>query len=72
MFPQNVGTRDRDIRLILVGPLAVIALFFVSGIWTIVVGAIATILLLTSATGFCPLYTLLRVNTNESRPAAKH
>ncbi len=71
MLPQNVGTRDRDIRLAIVVPLAVVALFFLGGLWTIVVGAVALIMLATSATGFCPLYSLLRINSARERAAAK-
>ena len=67
MLPQNLGTRDRDIRLALVVPLAVLALFFLKGIWVIVVGAIALILLATAALNFCPLYLLRDALTDRGR-----
>jgi hypothetical protein len=70
MLPENMSTRDRDIRLALVGPLAVLSLFFLHGIWMVVVGAIGLIFLATSATGFCPLYYLLGKRT-PSRAAAE-
>jgi hypothetical protein len=70
MFQQNLGVRDRDIRLGLVGPLAVLALFFLPGGWTIVVGGVALILLVTAALSFCPLYRLLGITTIETREAA--
>lgn len=70
MLPENMSTRDRDIRLGMVGPLAVLSLFFLHGIWMLIVGALGLIFLVTSATGFCPLYSLLGKRTL-SRPAAE-
>jgi hypothetical protein len=64
MFRENMSTRDRDIRLMLVAPLAVLALFFLHGIWTIIVGGIGLIFLATSALGYCPIYQLLGIGRN--------
>ncbi|MFN8478279.1 MAG: DUF2892 domain-containing protein [Kouleothrix sp.] len=61
MFRENMSTRDRDIRLMLVAPLAVLALFFLHGIWTIIVGGIGLIFLATSALGLRPVYQLLGI-----------
>jgi len=67
---QNVGTADRIIRLA-VGALLVAAL--VAGTFTapLSYGAIviAGILLVTGATGFCPLYAIFRIRTNGSQRA---
>ena len=60
----NMGTVDRLIRsalAILVG-----VLYFtgqISGTTAIVLGVIAVVFLLTSLVSFCPLYTLLGINT---------
>lgn len=70
MLPKNIGVRDRDIRIGLVGPLAVLALFFLHGVWAIAVGAIALILLITAALGFCPLYLLRDAIFGAKRAAA--
>jgi len=70
MFQHNIGVRDRDIRLGLVGPLAVLALFFLHGVWTVLVGGIALILLVSAALSFCPLYRLLGLTTIETRAAS--
>ena len=70
MRHENMSTRDRDIRLGLVGPLAVLALFFLNGTWSIVVGGIALILLITAAIGFCPLYQLLGITKPRAQDAA--
>ena len=64
---QNVGTSDRIVRLA-VGALLVAALaggVIVAPI-AYVAGVVAAIMLLTGATGFCPLYALLRIRTNGS------
>jgi hypothetical protein len=63
----NESGLDRIIRVI-VG-IALLALYFTNtvtgglGIVFIVLGAVA---LLTGAVGFCPLYTLLKINTNKA------
>lgn len=60
----NMGTTDRIIRLIVAAVLAV--LFFthtVSGTLGIVLIIVAAVFTLTSLISFCPLYTLLGINT---------
>ncbi len=63
----NESGLDRIIRVI-VG-IVLLALYFTGavtgglGIILIVLGAVA---LLTGAVGFCPLYSLLKINTNKS------
>ncbi|MFD2202846.1 YgaP family membrane protein [Shivajiella indica] len=64
---KNMGTADRIIRTI----IAVIAayLYFtgtVAGTWGIVLLVVAIIFLLTSLVSFCPLYTLVGLNTCSS------
>jgi hypothetical protein len=64
---KNVGTIDRIIRII--GGVALAAAVLaglVGNPLTYVAGLVAGLLLVTGATGFCPLYALLRIST---RPA---
>lgn len=61
---QNVGRVDRIIRL---GIGLVLATLFLAGVvaqpWNWVVAALAGIMVLTAALGFCPIYSVLRVST---------
>ena len=61
---QNEGTADRIIRIV---AAALLALGVVTGLVaapaSIVAGVVATLLLVTGVTGFCPLYAVLRVST---------
>ena len=63
----NESSLDRSARII--AGVILLALYFLSvttgtfGIILLVVGAIA---LLTGIVGFCPLYALLKINTNKS------
>lgn len=60
----NEGLLDRVLRV--VGGLALLALglFQVwSGAWMWVAVILGAILLVTGLVGFCPLYTLLKINT---------
>jgi hypothetical protein len=67
---KNMGAVDRIIR----GLLAVVIgiLYFaglISGTVAIVLGVFAAILLLTSATGVCPLYGPLGISTMPKKPS---
>jgi len=61
---QNESTIDRVIRVI--GGLVLVALA-VAGVvaapWTYALWAVAAILLITGAVGFCPLYAVFRFRT---------
>lgn len=60
----NMGSADKIIRLIVAAVLAV--LFFthtVSGTLGIILIIVAVVFTLTSLISFCPLYTLLGINT---------
>lgn len=61
---KNMGTADKLIRLIVA---AVLTFLFYNGTITgtlgIVVVVIAAVFALTSLVSFCPLYTLLGINT---------
>ncbi|MCX7743789.1 MAG: DUF2892 domain-containing protein [Flavobacteriales bacterium] len=60
----NMGSIDRIIRVFVAAVVAV--LYFtkvIDGVLAIVLGVFAGIFVLTSLIGFCPLYTLLGINT---------
>jgi len=61
---KNMGTIDRGIRALLA--LVIIILYVtgqISGIAAIVLGVFATIFVITSVIGFCPLYVPLNICT---------
>ena len=58
---QNVGNTDRWIRIVLGVVLLSLIVFLNGGIrW---IGLIGLIPLLTGLFNFCPIYTLLKINT---------
>lgn len=67
---RNMSTLDRRIRGFAVVPLLVIAALIVGAgtILGIVLLAAAAVMLVTSTVGFCPLYTLLHINTRGAKP----
>jgi len=59
---QNVGNTDRWIRIVLGVVLLSLIVFLDGGIrW---IGLIGLIPLLTGIFNFCPIYALLKINTN--------
>ncbi|HEX2609165.1 MAG TPA: DUF2892 domain-containing protein [Flavisolibacter sp.] len=61
---KNMGTFDRIFRIL--AALVVVALYYlnvISGTLAVVLLVISGIFILTSLLGFCPLYTLLGINT---------
>lgn len=61
---KNMGGLDKTIRLAVAALIAI--LYFtnvISGTLAIILGIVATIFALTSFISFCPLYTLLGINT---------
>jgi hypothetical protein len=61
---KNMGAADRIIRLIVAAVIAV--LYFtnvITGTLGIVLLVLAVVFVLTSLVSFCPLYTLLGLNT---------
>lgn len=60
----NMGNIDRIVRVLIAAVVAV--LYFtkvIDGVLAIVLGALAAVFVLTSLISFCPLYTLLGINT---------
>lgn len=59
-----MGTLDKGIRIIIAIAIALLYYFnVISGTLAYVLMAVAIIFLLTSFISFCPLYTLLGINT---------
>ncbi len=67
---RNMSNLDRGLRGFVVAPVAIIlAIVLGAGsIAGILLFALAAVMLATSAVGFCPLYTLLRLNTRGRTP----
>ena len=69
---KNMGTADKTIRILIA--LAVVILYFtniISGIFGIILMIFAVVFVLTSMISFCPLYTLLGINTNKIKSENK-
>jgi hypothetical protein len=65
---KNMGNNDRVLRLVLAALFVVLfANGVVVGTWGIILLALAGIFTLTSFVGFCPLYSLFRINTNRGK-----
>jgi putative copper export protein len=65
---KNMGNADRVIRLLLAAIF--IVLYFtntVTGTFGIVLLVLAGVFVLTSLIGFCPLYTLVGLNTSPDK-----
>ena len=64
----NMGAIDRIIRIILA--IVVAVLFFtdqITGVAAIILSILAIIFLITSTTGFCPLYIPLKISTKKKK-----
>ena len=65
---KNMGGADRMIRFIIA--IAVAALYYfdvIEGTLAYVLMAFAAIFVITSFVSFCPLYTLIGLNTNKEK-----
>jgi fatty acid desaturase len=61
---KNMGNADRFIRMVVA--LVIAGLWFtdvITGTWAYIALALAFIFLVTSFAGFCPLYTLFKINS---------
>jgi len=63
MLAVNEGLVDRWLRGVGGALLAFLGFFVFEGWLALVFDAIGFLLLLTALTGYCPLYTLLHINT---------
>lgn len=61
---KNMGTLDKGIRVVIAIAIALLYFFnVISGTLAYILMAVAIIFLLTSLINFCPLYTILGINT---------
>ena len=67
-MPRNMGVLDRGVRVLVVAPAAIVAAFIVGAgtVGGIILFIVAGIMLASSATGFCPTYTLIGISTYPS------
>jgi hypothetical protein len=65
---KNVGSIDKVIR-ILVAVVFLVLVFakITTGTMSIILAVLAVVFLATSLINFCPLYTLLGINTNKKK-----
>jgi hypothetical protein len=60
---KNVGTVDKIVRVI-VGILALVGVFLVSGtVLKVILGIVAILMFFTAITGYCALYRFLGIST---------
>lgn len=62
MFTQNEGGLDRAFRIV-AGLLLILAGYVSGGTWGVVLYVIAIVPLLTGLIGWCPLYSVFKINT---------
>jgi len=65
---KNLGRIDRVIRVTVT--LIVVSLYYtdvLNGIWGILAVALASITLVTSLVSFCPIYSVIGINTSNKR-----
>lgn len=65
---KNMGSADRIIRTIVAVVLAAVVITGnISGLWAVLLGFFAIILILTSAIGWCPVYKPFGFSTRRSK-----
>ena len=69
---KNMNILDRRLRALVVAPVAIVIGVVIGpgAVGSIVLYAVAAVMLATSAVGYCPLYSLLRLGTHGRRPLA--
>ena len=69
---KNMSTPDRLLRTLLVAPAAIVIGILIGpgSVGAIVLYALAAVMLVSSAAGYCPLYTLLHFDRSGRRPVA--
>ena len=61
---KNAGTVDRIVRVVIgITLLYAVATGMVQGIVMYVAGILGLIMLVTAALAYCPLYTIIKINT---------
>ncbi len=70
---KNMNILDRRVRSVLVAPVAVVIGIVIGpgSVGSIVLYALAAIMLATSAVGYCPLYSLFRLGRGGRQPLSR-
>ena len=70
---RNMTILDRRLRAVLIAPVAVLIAVLIgpASVGSIVLYAIAAVMLATSAVGYCPLYSVARVGGRSRRTVAR-
>ena len=61
----NVGSLDKNIRIVLGIILIAVGFFFVQGTLGIIIGVVGFVPLLTGLFNFCPIYAILKLSTRK-------
>lgn len=65
---RNMGSFDRVFRTLLAIAVGILILVnVVTGTLAIVLGALAVVLVLTSAVSYCPVYARLKISTHKKK-----
>lgn len=66
---RNMASWDRWLRALVVAPVAVVAALYLGAgtVGGVMLFAVAAVMLVTAAVGFCPLYRLLAISTLHPR-----
>lgn len=65
---KNMGALDRWLRILLAVVIIILYLTnVISGTWAVIGGIVALIFILTSLIGWCPLYTIFKINTGKNK-----
>jgi len=65
---KNIGGTDKVIRLLVAALILILAFAKVlTGTLAIILSILAVVFVLTSLINFCPLYTVLGINTNKKK-----
>jgi hypothetical protein len=69
----NMSVLDRAVRAIIAVLIGLLYYFsYITGVWAIVLGIVAAVFLFTAIVGFCPLYRLFGISTNNTtRPLGR-
>jgi hypothetical protein len=69
---RNEGTVDRIVRLVIAAAAVAVGLAVgLTSVLGVVAAVVAVIMVVTAATGFCPLYAVLGVSTCPNRAAPR-
>lgn len=68
---KNEGVLDRLVRVLLGEVFLLAGFFWLWGYWQVAAYVLALIMFVTAADGFCLIYKLFGINTNNGRPVSK-